>query len=77
MKGTDVSPAEIENAKTFLKMVSKIDWPEDDQQVRITRAELVRLVAWYGAIRGKNAPPGELVHTKSGENNDAGVRSDT
>jgi hypothetical protein len=53
MKGTDVSEEARDGARQFLKIVSGVDWPEDQKHISITRNEFIRLLAWYGEIRAK------------------------
>lgn len=67
MKGIDVSAEELTNAREFLRMVSGMEWPEesDFQQCTQAHGELVRLIAWYGAIRAEGGKlPGKLVSKK-------------
>lgn len=58
MKGTDVSPEELDHAREFLEYVSRVAWPADSDgdNCILSRAELIRVVAWYGAIRASGPP---------------------
>ena len=50
MKGTDVTQAQMEHADAFLRAVRK---DIGTGQVWLRRDDLVRLLAWYAAIRVK------------------------
>lgn len=71
MKGVDVDPQEIDNVRKFLANSARrvIQWDEaaDAARISITQGDLVRLVAWYGAIRAHGRPVGELFHPETGE----------
>lgn len=72
MKGTNVDPQEIDNVRKFLANsahASHQAWSEDhDEEVlMIKRADVVRLIAWYGAIRAHGRAPGELFKPDTGE----------
>lgn len=64
MKGTDVTGEQIEAARQFIvgrggRLAS------DEQMVALTAGELVRVVAWYGALRfkaGRDGTGGTLEH---------------
>jgi hypothetical protein len=57
MKGTDVTAEELQHARQFLSMTAK----ELRDPVYCSLDKLVRLLAWYGAVRAKGSKPGELV----------------
>ena len=72
MKGTNVTPEQFSRAEEFLRGVA--DWtpPGIRTSVTIELGHLIRLLAWYGAIRADGvragiveprgfavAPPGE------------------
>lgn len=61
MKGVDVSEAELNHARVFLEHISGVEWAPDDKRHVITREKMIRIVAWYGAIRAGGKEPGELV----------------
>ena len=48
MKGSDCTPEQLERASEFL---AARGWQEMAQKAIQTRADMVRLIAWYGAIR--------------------------
>lgn len=52
MRGTELTPQQLERAKEFVRgrQVVKADLT-DEQQIQLAFGDLVRLVAWYGAIR--------------------------
>jgi hypothetical protein len=63
VKGTDVTEAQLAHALEFLKQTGPV--PDDLNELRAVRiGELVRLLAWYGAIRAKSGQlvPGKLVN---------------
>jgi hypothetical protein len=52
MRGTDVNPEQMEAAERFIaEHVTHGDPLPEDQPVTVKWGELVRLVAWYGALR--------------------------
>ncbi len=48
MKGTDCTPSQIVSASQFL---AARGWPDDDIRREFKREDIVRIVAWYGAMR--------------------------
>jgi hypothetical protein len=66
MKGTDVTPEQLAHAEEFLQAAQgKQIGPRGERlytdlaQLSLSRGNLVRLLAWYGAIRarsGRNSP---------------------
>ena len=71
MKGTDVTPEQLAHAEIFLQsaQVKESAAMSATGVVRmvVERADLARLLAWYGAIRAKNGnvQPGRLVSRAS------------
>ena len=72
MKGTDVTPEQLAHAEIFLRRIANSDqfgptYTQAERYLTIDRADLVRLLAWYGAIRAKNGnvQPGRLVSRAS------------
>ena len=64
MKGTELTPWQLEAAGKFIqeRRIGASDiCIADDQEIRIKHGDLVRLVAWYGAVRAeatlKGIPP--------------------
>lgn len=66
MKGTDCTPEQIASADAFL---AGAGW-RDEANVRVSREDIVRCIAWYGALRfiaardgvgGTLEVPGEFV----------------
>lgn len=55
MKGTDVTEAEIEHARQFLKLTGNYS---ATQRAGIDRDQMAQLLAWYSALRGGNRTPG-------------------
>lgn len=54
MKGIDLTPEQIKSAQHFVLARQTIPMdvaPDDSQQIRIEFGQLVRVVAWYGAMR--------------------------
>jgi hypothetical protein len=51
MKGTEVTPEQKTAAQEFLKSVSEVDWPDDETPRTVRCCDLIRLIAWYGALR--------------------------
>lgn len=60
MKGTELFPGEIKSADEFVRAryVGKNVAYSDDTQVSIRYGNLVRLVAWYAAIRSEAVAEG-------------------
>ncbi len=61
MKGTDLEAHYIEAAAKFVmgrRTIPLPEMPPDDTPVSVKWGELVRLVAWYGAIRAKAVSEG-------------------
>lgn len=60
MKGTDCTKEQIAHASQFL---SDVGWPDDGRRGESSRDDMVRLIAWYGAVRfigARNNPDGSL-----------------
>ena len=57
MKNTDVTNAQLAHAQAFLRsaMGGKFDpeFLETQKYVTVDKEDLIRLLAWYGAIRAK------------------------
>lgn len=53
-RGTDITQEALDIAEEFIARAAKEELPES---FVIRRADLIRLVAWYGAIRADGAPP--------------------
>lgn len=52
MRGTDVTPEQIEAARAFLLLTNRsVRPPVDTDRVALSYADYVRMLAWYGAIR--------------------------
>ncbi len=49
MKGTDITPEQLKHAEEFVMNSATRGYSGDI--VHITKADLFRLVAWYGAMR--------------------------
>lgn len=64
MRGTDVSADELREARFFIENALKRPLPDEGLNVR--NGDLIRLVAWYGAIRaeGGNAPGRVVVNPR-------------
>jgi hypothetical protein len=58
MRGTEVTPEQMEAASAFLKNSMECPTPAPGQVVEICFDDLLRLVAWYGAVRYKGALDG-------------------
>lgn len=62
MRGTEVTPAQMNSAREFLSSRvrnTRHNRPESDAQVvSLTYGDLARLVAWYGALRYKAGADG-------------------
>jgi hypothetical protein len=56
MKGTDCTPEQLRHARRFL-----VDrgWNSAVEKAIITTEDLIRIVAWYGALRYQAAATGE------------------
>ena len=67
MKGTDVTPEQLAHAEIFLKSANGgrmgPQFMQTQKYLTIDKADIIRLLAWYGAIRAKNGNvnPGRLV----------------
>ena len=58
MKGIEVSQAEIDCAKEFLRVTQKgRKIPSEQSMITLNYGKMIRLVAWYGAIRSRGVPP--------------------
>ncbi len=52
MKGTELTPEQIESARQFVAGRMKQDEPyPDEQRVTVPFGDIARIVAWYGALR--------------------------
>jgi hypothetical protein len=52
MKGTDLTPAQLEAAGLFLNRAAKVAKPIDpDERVSMKWSDMARMLAWYAAIR--------------------------
>jgi hypothetical protein len=51
MKGTDCTPEQLKAAEKFIRELAEETPLDDGGPVLIPWEDLVRLVAWYGAIR--------------------------
>lgn len=59
MRGTDLTEWQLEAAKKFLMDQSNIEESASlDQQITMTFADLIRVVAWYGQIRAEGVARG-------------------
>lgn len=78
MKGTEVNSDQLSSARDFItEFVTHQPAPADpEQRIEIRWHELVRLVAWYGALRARGIEngrggtvdkPGELVNRAASE----------
>lgn len=61
MKGEDVTAAELAHAEEFLRITQGFI-PEHHG---IKRSDLIRLLAWYGALRADRAIPRKLFEKKT------------
>ena len=69
MRGTEITDAQMDAAEKFLLLVRSVDnetQPDPEDSVSIPWNKLVRLVAWYGAIRANAVANGNPVD-KAGE----------
>ncbi len=48
IKASDLTEDQLESARDFL---TGNDWPENEDSRTISRAEVAKLIAWYGALR--------------------------
>ncbi len=48
IKASDLTEDQLESARDFL---TGNDWPEDEGSRTISRSEVAKLIAWYGALR--------------------------
>ena len=68
MKGTDVTDAQLAHAQEFLRSAaggkSDPEVMESQKYVTVDKEDIIRLLAWYGAIRAKGGreTPAPLVH---------------
>lgn len=63
MKGTDVTTEDLAAAQDFLDKARTLP---SNEPFKMTRDGLIRLLAWYGAIRAKRGKPGPRVVEKDG-----------
>ena len=57
MNALEVPQHELDAARKFLGLAStEREWPAtaDNHELTLRRADLIRLMAWYGAIRGRH-----------------------
>lgn len=55
MTGFEVSEAELDHARTFLRAISGTAFQAADQRtVTLRKSDLVRAMAWYGSIRSQS-----------------------
>jgi hypothetical protein len=59
--GRDVTAEELAYAEDFYRRVRPADSNANAAKFTIERDQLIRLLAWYGAIRAARKPPGKLV----------------
>lgn len=62
MRGTDCTAEQIRAASDFLEIAS---WRPDTAKAEVTRDDIVRLLAWYGALLfrgGRDGTGGTLEH---------------
>lgn len=64
MTGKEVTPAELEHARSFLRMTQHQEIPP---VFEIKLTDLEQLLAWYGAIRAHRAKPDKLINTSRPE----------
>lgn len=68
MKGIEVTTEQLESARRFLDIAGTAPWDKskEHENCHVNRGKLVRMLAWYGAIRAKaaNEIPGEIVELK-------------
>jgi hypothetical protein len=70
IRGTDITPEQLESASQFLALLG---WREGEPNRKTTRADIARIVAWYGALRfqsgflqnGSLEKPSRLIETTS------------
>lgn len=56
MRGTDVTPEQMAAATQFIEgRIMNCAPPKNDQTVSMRYEDMIRMVAWYGAIRYKAA----------------------
>src|SRR6185436_12623411 len=48
VRGNDLTPEQLESASQFLALLG---WKEQELARNTTRADIARIVAWYGALR--------------------------
>ena len=58
MRGTDVTPEQMEAARVFLADTMQRTPPELGDVLEICFDDLLRLMAWYGAVRYRGALDG-------------------
>ena len=68
MKGIDLTDAQLAAAKRFVKGREKgnLKTPKDQQIIAMSYIDVIRLVAWYGAIRYTAATQGIGTLTEPG-----------
>jgi hypothetical protein len=69
MRGTEITDAQMEAAEKFILLVRSADnntQPDPEDSVSMPWHKLVRIVAWYGAIRANAVANGNPVD-KAGE----------
>lgn len=76
MRGTDVTEEQMKSARefAFARSVGLEEMPDDQRIIMLPFGKMVRLMAWYGAMRykagrdgagGTLESPGEFVATKN------------
>lgn len=53
MRGTEVTEDQMQSAREFAfgRSIGLAGMPDDDQEVTVTFGAMVRMMAWYGALR--------------------------
>lgn len=63
MRGTDLTPEQLEAASAFIDLTRLSERPEPHDMVTMQFHSLVRLVTWYGAIRYRACTNGDGTET--------------
>jgi hypothetical protein len=61
MRGVDLPETDIKIAAEFLSHITGGEFPDNDQLISISRAKMIRVVAWYAAIRANGDGQGHFV----------------
>src|ERR1017187_5237251 len=64
MKGTDLSPEQMAHAESFLRECAT-PVPLIGAKTMLDVEHLIRLLAWYGAIRAKSGRLSQIAHAES------------